>query len=78
MKIIYRPTTISAKIATTLIRANQNSISPNNLTVAKFMISKITSAINPGIHCGTFGNQNCVYNPTAVISAMAMEIQQNQ
>ena len=55
--IITIPVTIKARIAMTLINANQNSISPNSFTVAKFIHNKITSAINPGIHCGIVGNQ---------------------
>ena len=36
-----------------LIRANQNSSSPNVLTVIRFNPSKISRVTNPGNHCGT-------------------------
>ncbi len=48
LKIITRPMTINAKMAMTLIKANQNSNSPKSLTVARFIISKIIRAIKPG------------------------------
>jgi hypothetical protein len=36
LKIMNKPTTINAAIATILMRANQNSVSPKAFTVARF------------------------------------------
>ena len=50
MKIITRPTTISATMATILMSANQNSVSPKALTVGRFSSSRMTMVAMPGIH----------------------------
>ena len=57
-------------IATTLMMANQNSISPNTFTfkvLIRLTSTKNTTALT---HVGTSGHQNCMYLPTAVSSAM--------
>lgn len=55
VKIITSPVTMSATIATILISANQNSISPNAATVGRFRASRITITRMPGIHSGMPG-----------------------
>ena len=55
--ITAKPAMISATMVTTLIRANQNSSSPNTRTASRFEPYSASSAINGGNHCGTFGNQ---------------------
>ena len=58
------------RIATTLMIANQNSISPNTLTfnvLIRLTSTKNTTALT---HVCTSGHQNWMYLPTAVSSAM--------
>ena len=57
-------------IATTLMIANQNSVSPKNFTfrvLIRFTATKNTSALT---QVGISGHQNWMYLPTAVSSAM--------
>ncbi|MNF94794.1 hypothetical protein D3C84_775140 [compost metagenome] len=57
-------------IATTLMIANQNSISPKTLTfivLIRLTRTKNTAALT---QVGISGHQNCTYLPTAVNSAM--------
>ena len=56
---ITRPTTISATMATILIIANQNSISPNILTVARFRPSSSRITASEATQSESPGNQNC-------------------
>ena len=69
---------IMAMMTTTLMRANQNSNSPNSLTEMRLTVVIHTSASNAGIHCGKSGHQKVQYTPTAVISAMPVTIHTNQ
>ncbi|SAI95793.1 Uncharacterised protein [Enterobacter cloacae] len=55
---ITSPTTISAMMATILIIANQNSISPNILTVARFRLSSRTITASEATQSDRPGNQN--------------------
>src|SRR5690348_10021391 len=73
-----KPVTISAQIATILISANQNSISPNSFTVTRLRLSSSSTHSTAGIHGASPGNQNCVYAAMAMTSAIAVMIQQNQ
>ncbi len=57
---MYRPVATRPRMATILIRANQNSISPNSFTVTRFSDSSTATQVSAGIHCGRSGNQNCV------------------
>ncbi|MNC36565.1 hypothetical protein D3C75_850910 [compost metagenome] len=59
MAIITSPAMISPTMATILIIANQNSISPNIFTVARFRPSNSNMHSNEAIHCDSPGNQNC-------------------
>ncbi|MNO93819.1 hypothetical protein D3C76_854250 [compost metagenome] len=57
-------------MATTLMIANQNSISPKTLTfivLIRLTRTKNTAALT---QVGISGHQNCTYLPTAVSSAM--------
>jgi len=49
------PVMISATIATTLMIANQNSISPNAATDGRFNASSTSGVISAGIHNGVPG-----------------------
>ena len=49
-----------ATIATILIMANQNSVSPNIFTVSKFNTVKMVMVAKAGIHTGKSGYQNCM------------------
>ncbi|MNF59710.1 hypothetical protein D3C84_413070 [compost metagenome] len=57
-------------IATTLMIANQNSISPKTFTF--IVLIRLTSTKNTAAltQVGTSGHQNWMYLPTAVSSAM--------
>ncbi|MNO88499.1 hypothetical protein D3C76_799510 [compost metagenome] len=57
-------------IATTLTMANQNSTSPNALTLVRLI--RLTSTKNAAAvaQVGISGHQYCTYLPTAVSSAM--------
>ncbi|MNE79714.1 hypothetical protein D3C80_1762280 [compost metagenome] len=57
---MYRPVATRPRMATILIRANQNSSSPNIFTVTRFNDSSTATQVSAGIHCGSSGNQNCV------------------
>ncbi|MNW39270.1 hypothetical protein D3C74_163580 [compost metagenome] len=52
-----RPTTISAPMATILISANQNSVSPKAFTVARFSTSSSAMQPSAGIHSGRSPHQ---------------------
>ena len=69
---------MSVMIAMTLMSANQNSSSPNALTLGR--LSRNSSATRPtaGIHDGVSGHQYWMYLAMAVVSAIAVAIQQNQ
>ncbi|MNF02169.1 hypothetical protein D3C80_2012790 [compost metagenome] len=56
---ITSPVKINAPMAMTLIKANQNSISPKTLTANKFNPSNTTKTPNAGIQVGRSGYQNC-------------------
>ncbi|SVK54589.1 Uncharacterised protein [Acinetobacter baumannii] len=58
MAIITNPATISPTMATILIIANQNSISPNIFTVARLRPSSNSTHSSEAIHCDSSGNQN--------------------
>jgi hypothetical protein len=73
-----RPTTISAAIATIFTIANQNSVSPNALTVTRLSPMSTATVASAGIHRGRSGHQNVVYPAMAMTSAMPVTIQQNQ
>ena len=47
------PTIRNSAIATTLISANQNSISANHFTPIMFMVATMPSAPRANSHCGT-------------------------
>ncbi len=53
------PVMISAQIATILISANQNSISPNSFTVTRFSDSSSITHASAGFQASSPGNQNC-------------------
>ncbi len=53
------PVMISAQIATILISANQNSISPNSFTVTRFNDSSSITHASAGFQASSPGNQNC-------------------
>ena len=72
------PTTISARMATILMSANQNSISPKLFTLTALSRNTTTSTATVGSHRGTEGHQNCTYPVMATSSAIAVTIQQNQ
>ena len=59
LKIMNRPTMISAAMAMILISANQNSVSPNAFTVARFRSSRMPMVTRPGIHSGSPGQSSC-------------------
>ena len=46
-------------IAIILIKANQNSTSPNSFTATKFNKVKMAMEVKAGIHAGRSGYQNC-------------------
>ena len=50
---------MSPTMATILIIANQNSISPNILTVARFRLSSRTITASEATQSDSPGNQNC-------------------
>ena len=58
LKIMNRPTTISAAMAMILISANQNSVSPNAFTVVRFSSSRMATVARPGIHSGRPGQSS--------------------
>ncbi|MNN13195.1 hypothetical protein D3C81_1262190 [compost metagenome] len=58
-RTMYRPVPTRARIATILIMANQNSISPNIFTVIRFSDSSRPTQASAGAHWGRSGNQNC-------------------
>src|SRR5699024_11231323 len=78
MIIITTPTTISAKIVTTLMIENQNSSSPKSLALSKFNDIKINTQNRALIQLGICGNQKLTYFATAVTSAIPVIIQHNQ
>ena len=53
-----RPTTISDTMATILIIANQNSISPNIFTVARLSVNSSTITASEATQSERSGNQN--------------------
>ena len=55
---MYSPVATRATMATILIMANQNSISPNSFTVSRFRPSSRPTQAMAGAHCGRSGNQN--------------------
>ncbi|MCY1558034.1 hypothetical protein D9M68_949360 [compost metagenome] len=57
-------------MATTLISANQNSVSPNAFTLARLIRLISTKKAAADAQVGTSGHQNWMYLPTAVSSAM--------
>src|SRR5699024_1575244 len=72
------PTTIKAIIVVILMIEDQNSNSPNNFAVIKFIVIS-TSIVNSAvIQVGISGNQKLMYFATSVTSAMPVTIQQNQ
>ena len=56
-KINPNPAIIINTIVTTLIKANQNSNSPNAFTETRLAAIKKRTAITPGIQLGRLGNQ---------------------
>ena len=64
--------TRNATSAATLMRANQNSSSPNTLTATMLAASTTTSAMSARSHCGAAVNafQYCRYSATAVVSTI--------
>ena len=75
---MIKPTTISDTMATILIIANQNSISPNIFTVARFRTSNRMITDNEATQSESPGNQNCAYAVMATTSAIPVTTQQNQ
>ncbi|CNU13094.1 Uncharacterised protein [Salmonella enterica subsp. enterica serovar Bovismorbificans] len=71
LKSNHAPNRIIAMTAITLIMANQNSISPNTLTLVRLMALIITKKAAAEAQVGISGYQNWIYLPTAVSSAMA-------
>ena len=60
MATMAKPTTTRAMIATILMSANQNSVSPKALTVIALR-AKSSRVVAPiGIHAGKSGHQKCV------------------
>ena len=55
---IATPAAIIATIAATLIRVNQNSSSPNTLTLSRLIAPMKKTIASTQIHRGTSGNQN--------------------
>src|SRR5699024_7559366 len=78
MTIITMPTTISAKIVTTLMMENQNSSSPKSLALNKLSDIKINTQNRALIQLGISGNQKLTYLATAVTAAITGIIQHNQ
>ncbi|MCY1285554.1 hypothetical protein D9M68_408160 [compost metagenome] len=58
--IIPAPARIIAMMVTILISANQNSNSPNALTVARLIAPMLARAASAQIQRGTSGNQICM------------------
>jgi hypothetical protein len=58
VKIMNMPTMISAAMAMILIRANQNSVSPNAFTVTRFRSRRMATVAKPGIHSGSPGQSS--------------------
>ena len=54
------PVTISARMATILMSANQNSISPKFFTLTALSRKTTASTTTVGSHSGTEGHQNCM------------------
>ena len=65
------PNRIIATTATTLMIANQNSISPNTLTFVRLMALIAIKKTAAETQVGISGHQNWTYFPTAVSSAIA-------
>ena len=65
-------------MATILIIANQNSISPNIFTVARLRLSSSTITASEATQSDSSGNQNCAYAVIATTSAIPVTTQQNQ
>ena len=58
--IIQPPVPIRAIMVITLIRANQNSASPNIFTDSRLSRNRIASMLRAGIHADSSGNQYCI------------------
>ena len=60
IKIKYAPVKTKPMMAMILVKANQNSISPNSFTVSIFMLAITMTQNSPGSQSGMFGHQNCI------------------
>ena len=78
LKIMNMPTMIRAAMAMILMRANQNSVSPNALTVVRFSSSRMATVARPGIQSGSPGQSSREYPAMAMTSAIPVITQQNQ
>ncbi|MCY1232817.1 hypothetical protein D9M72_453320 [compost metagenome] len=76
--IMTMPVPISARMATTLMIANQNSASPKALTVGRFSRISTTGVIRAGIHSGVPGASLSTYPAIATMSATPVTTQKNQ
>lgn len=75
---MYTPTAIIARMAITLMEANQNSISPNRFTETRFRpMIRSTTRID-GTQTEMAGNQKWKYEAMAMTSAVPVTTQQNQ
>src|SRR6185437_764411 len=77
-RITPSPATMSARMVTILMSANQNSSSPNTRTARRLAPYSTMSAASGGTHCGIQGSQKRTYTPMAVISAITVAIHMNQ
>ncbi len=78
VKIITRPVMMSATIATILISANQNSISPNAATVGRFQGEQDDDDEDAGDPQRDAGDESIRVPAIAITSATPVTTQQNQ
>src|SRR5690606_19208801 len=72
------PTARNATMAATLVRANQNSASPNCRTPIRLMPPRTATTTPATTHCGTPGHQPETFSATPVTSTPSTMISMNQ
>ncbi len=77
-KIAMVPSTMSATIATTLMRANQNSVSPNTRAEIALRVNSTPANTMHHTQTSTFGNHRCMRIPDAVNSDPSATTQHSQ
>jgi len=77
-KIAMPPRTMSATIASTLTRANQNSVSPNTRAEIALRVNRMAAKTTHHTHTSTFGNHRCMRIPDAVNSEPRATTQHSQ